>query len=104
MRGRKVVLLILALSAVLAVGQRQIDAQGESGVSLQVNGDAPYWPSLILSLYAVVPDECVGDTLTNEVRDVAGVMFTAGQSQCQVYLPLVAAHWREPWPTVTSTH
>ncbi|MFQ5343249.1 MAG: hypothetical protein ACE5F6_17050, partial [Anaerolineae bacterium] len=55
------------------------------------------------SLYAVVPAQCVGDANSNGVRDVVDIMTTANQSTCQVYLPLVAAHWREPWPTSTLT-
>lgn len=45
MMSRKVLLLTFVLLAVLTIGQRQIDAQGESGASLRANGDAPYWPS-----------------------------------------------------------
>jgi len=54
------------------------------------------------SLYAVVPAQCVGDANSNGVRDVVDIMTTANQSTCQVYLPLVAAHWRQPWSTPTT--
>lgn len=55
----------------------------------------------IPSLYAVVPDECLNDVLANGIRDVVDITATGSQSGCQVYLPLVAAHWHEPWPTTT---
>ncbi|MCZ7572235.1 MAG: hypothetical protein M5U01_27090 [Ardenticatenaceae bacterium] len=44
--------------------------------------------------------ECVGDA--NGIGDVVDVMATASELPCQVYLPLVAAQWRQPWPSPTA--
>ncbi|MBS1251369.1 MAG: hypothetical protein MAG451_00402 [Anaerolineales bacterium] len=46
---------------------------------------------------------CVGDANANGIGDVVDIMTTASELPCHVYLPLVAAQWRQPWPTATPT-
>ncbi|MFQ5594734.1 MAG: alpha/beta hydrolase fold domain-containing protein [Anaerolineae bacterium] len=42
--------------------------------------------------------QCVGDVNSNGVGDVVDIMITASDLPCHVYLPVVAANWRQPWP------
>ncbi len=46
--------------------------------------------------------QCVRDANQNGIGDVVDIMATASELPCLVYLPLVVAHWRQPWPTPTS--
>ncbi len=48
-------------------------------------------------------EACVGDANGNGVGDVEDIEATASQLGCRVYLPLVVANWRRPWPTPTAT-
>gem|GEM_PF-5453751 len=41
---------------------------------------------------------CVGDANHNGIGDIVDIQTTAAQSGCWVYLPLVVANWRQPWP------
>ncbi|MFQ5596294.1 MAG: hypothetical protein ACE5HA_19295, partial [Anaerolineae bacterium] len=57
-----------------------------------------------LVLAATPPEsQCVGDANGNGVGDIVDIMATAVAPDCQVYLPVVAANWRQPWPTPTLT-
>ncbi|MFQ5594978.1 MAG: hypothetical protein ACE5HA_12605, partial [Anaerolineae bacterium] len=47
--------------------------------------------------------QCVGDANGNGVGDVEDIMTTATDLPCHVYLPVVAANWRQPWPSATPT-
>ncbi|MFQ5595632.1 MAG: hypothetical protein ACE5HA_15915, partial [Anaerolineae bacterium] len=47
--------------------------------------------------------QCVGDVNGNGIGDVADIETTASDLNCHVYLPLVVAQWRRPWPTSTPT-
>jgi predicted esterase len=47
--------------------------------------------------------QCVGDVNGNGIGDVVDIQSTAAELGCRVYLPLVAANWRQPWPTETPT-
>jgi hypothetical protein len=78
--SRKPLLLILLLFGALSVGSGQLEAQAAPPAS-----------------------QCVQDVNGNGVGDVADIQATATQPACQVYLPLVAANWRRPWPTETPT-
>ena len=42
--------------------------------------------------------QCVADVNGNGVVDVEDIMTTASDLPCHVYLPVVAANWRQPWP------
>jgi parallel beta-helix repeat protein len=57
-----------------------------------------------LVLAATLPEsQCVSDANGNGIGDVVDIMATAVAPDCQVYLPVVAANWRQPWPTPTPT-
>ncbi|MFQ5593507.1 MAG: hypothetical protein ACE5HA_05100 [Anaerolineae bacterium] len=47
--------------------------------------------------------QCVGDVNGNGVGDVVDIQAAASDLPCHVYLPLIAAQWRRPWPTETPT-
>jgi len=55
----------------------------------------------------VPANACLSDANPDGRVDVGDVMATVQVLQCQVYLPLVAGQWRQPWagrmPTVTPT-
>jgi len=44
---------------------------------------------------------CVQDVNQNGVGDIVDIQATAAQPGCWVYLPVVVANWRQPWPTPT---
>ncbi|MFQ5342432.1 MAG: hypothetical protein ACE5F6_12875, partial [Anaerolineae bacterium] len=44
---------------------------------------------------------CVQDVNANGIGDVVDIQTTASELLCHVYLPLVVANWRQPWPTPT---
>jgi outer membrane protein assembly factor BamB len=50
-----------------------------------------------------LPDECVHDINNNAIVDVVDLMATASDLPCHVYLPVIVANWRRPWPTATPT-
>jgi hypothetical protein len=45
----------------------------------------------------------VRDANANGIGDVVDIMTTAADADCLLYLPLVVANWRRPWPTATPT-
>jgi len=45
---------------------------------------------------------CMQDANGNGVGDVVDIMTTASDLSCHIYLPVVAANWRQPWPTPTA--
>jgi hypothetical protein len=49
------------------------------------------------------PSRCVRDANANGIGDVVDIMTTAADADCLLYLPLVVANWRRPWPTATPT-
>jgi hypothetical protein len=55
-----------------------------------------------LELQGASQEACVGDVNSNGIGDVVDVQTTAADLNCHVYLPLVAAQWRRPWPAPTS--
>jgi len=42
--------------------------------------------------------QCLRDVNGNGVGDVADIMAVASDLPCHVYLPIIAANWRQPWP------
>ncbi|MFQ5594736.1 MAG: hypothetical protein ACE5HA_11375, partial [Anaerolineae bacterium] len=51
-----------------------------------------------VELDAPSQEACVGDVNANGIGDVVDIQTTAADLTCHVYLPLVAAQWRQPWP------
>jgi len=51
---------------------------------------------------APLVSQCVRDANGNGVGDIVDIMTTAAEPGCLVYLPVVAANWRQPWPPPTA--
>jgi hypothetical protein len=47
--------------------------------------------------------QCVRDVNANGIGDIVDIQATASNLDCLLYLPLVTANWRQPWPTPTLT-
>ncbi len=47
--------------------------------------------------------ECVRDANANGIGDIVDIQTMAADLGCLVYLSVVAANWRQPWPTATPT-
>jgi len=52
-----------------------------------------------VKLQAPSQEEHVGDANGSGIADIVDIQASAADPDCQVYLPLVVAQWRQPWPT-----
>jgi len=45
--------------------------------------------------------QCVSDVNGNGIGDIVDIQTTVSDMRCLIYLPVVAANWRQPWSTPT---